>query len=1041
VAVVATAFGGLGALHVVVRTQVPEPGRDVLTLPYLRAWVDRRPHDEAMRLRLAREQLTLSRYKDAERTLAPLLQRGSAPPGEASRLQLEIAVAAWRAAPAKTLERAGAEAKLLQLLASLVRDATPGEHAHLAALARELGRPDLAAQAAERAASLDGTGCAAWLQEAARDYLAAARQDRAAASYARACDCAGHPQLALAMGLEALATYQAADMGREALRFAHLLVERFPSDREVLERAVAIALAQDERGAARRFGARLMDIGAADAASLRRQLDLALAAGDLDEALRVTSEMVRREPADERSRLTAANVASWAGRRRLALRHWAWLARRDGTAGVVEEALRLARAVQDSAAVAELLTLKSRMKPLSATSLAELADALERVGPPGRALAALEEHAQRHPGDKVAWEQLATFQERRRDLPGALSTRSEFARRFGPTLVDSIRLAQLQWALDRPGDALAEARRWVDVAEPDEVEYWQLLAELAWDQEVDDVASRAYDVLWKSERIDSLGTERLLLLSRAAGRPEAVIRYGREGWSRFRQARLLLIAMDEAARVGRWDDLGQLVDESASAASAFARIPAYWMLRARLDASRGRRGRAIEDYRQALVADPKSAASRSGLIWLLAGAHDREALSRCLAGWASDAWSDPALWHAYAAGLEELGRRREALSFYEREARADPDDEEAMQRYAQALARAGERAAAAELSRRSARRRAAPAVALASAQPRRATVAATPAWRGLTAAAPVPAVQDGAGATGRVAATFGAELGLETLGPLTLQRQRAAVRSDVLGVELEARAERTGFNWRGAILPVDREESGVLLRAAFAVLEGWTEVSGGLRLRLDGSVLQGGLAHTHALSSFAEGRLETSLNEPADESALLRLEAVRRRVGGALTLSAGSMYARGGADWKSWSTWSGTAVGTGGVATMELGVRIELTDAELRVRLQGSQQRNWLRASSGSAVLAASGRILPDELTTFGLGAAAARWPVGPAQLTADAWLGAIFPPVRPAYRVQAGVAMTPFDGAELSLTGFAADDRFGSGRGATASLAYRFRG
>jgi hypothetical protein len=293
----------------------------------------------------------------------------------------------------------------------------------------------------------------------------------------------------------------------------------------------------------------------------------------------------------------------------------------------------------------------------------------------------------------------------------------------------------------------------------------------------------------------------------------------------------------------------------------------------------------------------------------------------------------------------------------------------------------------------------------------------------------------------RVAATFGTELATEAMGPLVLQRRRASVRSDALGFELEARAERTDSRWRDR--PIDVGETGVLLRAGSAVLGGWSEVSGGFRLRVDRNLAQAGLAHTRRLSPWVEGRLEASLNEPADETAPLRLDGVRRRVGGALTLSAGRIYARAGAEWKSWSLRTGDGVGSGGVASMELGATMELGGAEVRVRLTSNHQRNSLRMSSGPATLAALGPLLPTALTTFGIGATVSRWSLGPAQLVTDVWVGALSPPVRPAYRVQAGLATTPFAAAELSLAGFVADDRFGGGgtRGAIASLSYRFRG
>ena len=502
-ALVVVALGGLAVLQLrsrAARGELPQPGQDPLALAYLRAWVDRHPADVPMRVRLGREQLAVGRYADAEQTLAPLFERGAEPTPDAAWLSLEIAVAVWRAAPPGTSARADAEPRVLARLGALSRrsDATASALAQLAAVARELGRSGLAAGYLEQAAAVAPAECARWRSEAGRDFLAAGDPAAAASSFARAYDCGVDAAASRALGLQALAAHVAADQGPEALRWVDRLAERYPSDPEILERAERIALAQDDPARARLYGARLVDLGHADAVALRRLLDLHLGAGDLDGATRVANRLVSLAPSDPQSRLTAANVSTWAGRRRLALEHWMWLVRHSrAVQAAVDRALPLARALEDHAAVAELLGREAEDGPLSPEALAELARAFEHLGPSGRAVAALEEQVHRYPGSESAWEELAAAHERADDLEGALAARQQIAGRFGESRAGSMRLARLQWALDRPADALAELRHWMDSAEPGEIDYWELLAELAWDQESDQTALRAYETLWR----------------------------------------------------------------------------------------------------------------------------------------------------------------------------------------------------------------------------------------------------------------------------------------------------------------------------------------------------------------------------------------------------------------------------------------------------------------------------------------------------------------------------------------------------------------
>ncbi|HWE26081.1 MAG TPA: tetratricopeptide repeat protein, partial [Myxococcales bacterium] len=844
--------------------------------------------------------------------------------------------------------------KALARIGKLAAVATrPEELSALARTAREIGHPELAARAYERVTALE--------------------RDR---------------HSVLAAGIAALDAYRAADRGDEALRLADLLVQRFPVERALLDRAEAIALAQGNAPLARRFGTLLIDAGATDAVSLGRQLDLELAAGDLAAALGV-AERLAAASGDRRSQLTAANVAIWAGHPDTALRHLLSAARNGGIAEI-GRALDLARALRNSAAVAELLTLRSRKAALSATQLAELAAALGSTEPPRTALAALHKYVASRPNDRTAWEGLAAAQEEGHDFAAALATRAEIDRRFGGSIEGAVREAKLQWALGRCSDALAALVRYADSATAANVEYWELLAEIAWHEEADETAIKAYSKLWQLGRIGGTGAERLLSLTRDAGRIDDVIRLGSTGWSRLRDPRLLLVGMDEAARAGRWHELQRMVDESEDAGATLAGISSYWLLRARLAEHTGAISDAVAAYGRAIQIDAKSTAARSGVIWLFTDRHDRPALSAALAQWAGDAPSDPGLWQAYAAGLEELGRENEALAFRQRELTIGDD----------------------------------PARTLAAYAPSRGAAALTLAQPNLLA---------------------GAEAAAESIGGVVLRKEGVFVRSEVEGTQLELRGTLSTFLSSDPLVEAPQSEKRVSARAAFPHLGGQTEVTAGVSLRRDRDVLQASVSRTQLLGTLGEARLETSLNEPADETVALRLHAVRTRVGGAVAISEGPFYQRLAFDWKAWSARDGSALGSGGATNVEVGWRFLRGEPELHVRVQGGWQRNTL--TSGALPLALStfaadrAAILPDHLALLGLGIGAARAVLGPLRLVGDVWVGSVFPPVRPAFRVQTGLAVAPFRNAELAFSAFAANDRWetGGNLGLNVSFLHRF--
>jgi hypothetical protein len=235
------------------------------------------------------------------------------------------------------------------------------------------------------------------------------------------------------------------------------------------------------------------------------------------------------------------------------------------------------------------------------------------------------------------------------------------------------------------------------------------------------------------------------------------------------------------------------------------------------------------------------------------------------------------------------------------------------------------------------------------------------------------------------------------------------------------------------MLRLDRRTVDLLAGVSLGALGGRAELFGGASVQRDNALPRAAGAYSRTLGR-AQLRLEAALDELAPESAVLLAEAVRSRAGGSIALGGSRFYARAGGEWRTWSTRSGTWLAQGGAGTLDLGVHARLENPAIDVRLSGGYQRNAI-------AMPAAPPILPDALTTLGIGASAARWKLGPTQLVLDAWLGEMTPPRRVAYRLQSGLAIEPFAGAELSLAGYVANDNWVIGYGAvglTATLAYR---
>lgn len=265
---------------------------------------------------------------------------------------------------------------------------------------------------------------------------------------------------------------------------------------------------------------------------------------------------------------------------------------------------------------------------------------------------------------------------------------------------------------------------------------------------------------------------------------------------------------------------------------------------------------------------------------------------------------------------------------------------------------------------------------------------------------------------------------MTSLGPAVLRRLGAAVKTGARGVAFELRSMLTQLAADDPMLRGDRSAVDLLAGATLTALGGRAELFGGASVARDGAVPRAALAYTRMLAPRAQARFEATVNDLAPESAVLLAEAVRTRAGGSLALGSARFFARAAGEWKTWSSRAGTWLGRGGAGTLEVGVHARIADPEINVRLHAGTQRNEVATPMPDAPL------LPDELTTLGVGVTVARWNVGPARLLLDTWLGQMTPPRRLAYRLQSGIAIAPFAATELSLVGYVANDNWMIGRG-----------
>ena len=115
----------------------------------------------------------------------------------------------------------------------------------------------------------------------------------------------------------------------------------------------------------------------------------------------------------------------------------------------------------------------------------------------------------------------------------------------------------------------------------------------------------------------------------------------------------------------------------------------YWLQEALLAVHDGQYDTAQADYLQAIHLNPVSVPARVGLLWVLIEANDTRQLPVYLRRWETDAIDTPDFWGAYAIAMTKLGWTKRALPWYQRQAKANPQDSALLISYSQTLAKAG----------------------------------------------------------------------------------------------------------------------------------------------------------------------------------------------------------------------------------------------------------------------------------------------------------------------------------------------------------------
>lgn len=394
----------------------------------------------------------------------------------------------------------------------------------------------------------------------------------------------------------------------------------------------------------------------------------------LPQALRLARQAVQARPADPVWRRRLAQVAEWSGDAALAWEHWRHLLRQgDQTPDVLQGVLRLAPVVgEPELALQAWLLQVPHLRPTPA-QWNDIRYLFELSGQPLAGSRFFEQQYGRDPQPQLL-QQAAELAENGGDDARALRLYLQRADQ-APFNADSvIRAAVLLIRAERLADAHALLARHQTQVDDAQAEFWRLLGNVAWELMEEASARQAFGRYVRSPDATVGDWSRLIYLARQQD-PRQAAELAYQAYRRYGELGNLLQALNLHVEVGDVAGVEALLQRLGPQDLALAEQDAgFLILRAQHRQRSGRHDEAWRDYRRALALPGEDDAALVSALWFLIDAARPRELEALLEMARVRATDNPEFWLPMAAAHHQLERYREALVWFRKEIRRQPQD-------------------------------------------------------------------------------------------------------------------------------------------------------------------------------------------------------------------------------------------------------------------------------------------------------------------------------------------------------------------------------
>lgn len=422
-------------------------------------------------------------------------------------------------------------------------------------------------------------------------------------------------------------------------------------------------------------------------------------AQDLERAFQVAAEAVRQRPTDMSWRLKLARISDWTSRTQAAAEHWSALFQSgDRSTETISAMLRLLSEMDAPDMALRVWKVVTQRRVLTEPEWRGLFDLFEDAAQPEQGSVFFELQYRR-----LKYTYLL-------EIAAVLAEHSENAARASSLYAERSALEPFSMEMllravvglvrqDHFQDALTLMQRHEHKVDGDAFAFWQLLSQLAWELNAYVSAQAGYERLAKLPQSSPGDWSRLIYLVRQ-NHPDQAASLSLEAYRRFGTPDLLMQALGIYGESSNFAAQARALKSlSASELAQAEKVTQFLLIRAQLHRNDKQPDLAWRDLRQAQLQAPDSDEVSITALWFLIDQKRVDDLVPLLRQHSQRATGSPLYWLPFAAASQLLDRHTEAVRWYAKEVRRQPDDPLLLLNYADAMERTRQAGMAARLRR------------------------------------------------------------------------------------------------------------------------------------------------------------------------------------------------------------------------------------------------------------------------------------------------------------------------------------------------------